>query len=133
MTDQTPPGPSWRPPPPPPGPWGQQPPPPPGYPPQGFPPLGYHQPQPGYGQQYQGHPPQRRKPLDLARLVFLGAWVVLGLYGLWFIYSLTQDDEFGSDFGDRLFGGLVDLATGVFYAGVLLAVSVWLGKQKAND
>jgi hypothetical protein len=134
MTDQTPPGPSWQQPPPPPGPSRQPPPPPPpGYPPQGFAPQGYQQPQQGYGQQYPGYPPQRRKPLNLARLVFVGAWVVLGLYGLWFVYSLTQDDEFGSDFGDRLFSGLLELATGVFYAGVLLAVSVWLDRQKAND
>lgn len=87
----------------PPDPSGQPPPPPPGYPPQGCPPQGYQQPEPGYGQQYPGYPPQPRKPLDLARL------------------------------GDRLFSGLVNLATGIFYAGVLLAVSVWLGNQKAND
>ena len=55
-----------------------------------------------------------------------------GLYGLWFIYTLTQD-EFGADFGDRLFGSLQDLATGIFYTAVLLAVSVWLGKQKTAD
>ena len=55
-----------------------------------------------------------------------------GLYGLWFIYTLTQDD-FGADFGDRLFGGMENLATGIFYAAVLLAVSVWLGKQNTRD
>jgi len=41
--------------------------------------------------------------------------------------------DFGADFGDRLFGSLHDLATGVFYTAVLLAVSVWLGKQKTSD
>src|ERR671910_680407 len=133
MTDQTPPGPSWQQPPPPPGPSRQPPPPPPGYPPQGVPPQGYRNRRRGYGQLSPDDPPKRRKPLNLARLVFVGAWVVLGLYGLWFVYSLTQDDEFGPDFGDRLFSGLLELATGVFYAGVLLAVSVWLDRRKAND
>ncbi|MGH9114174.1 MAG: hypothetical protein ACRDZN_18010 [Acidimicrobiales bacterium] len=121
MTDQTSPGPPV-----------QQPPPPPGYPPQGYSPQGYQQPHEGYGQPFPGYP-QPRRPLGLAKLVFIAAWAVLGLHGLWFIYMLTQDDLFGADFGDRLFGGLVNLATGIFYASVLLALSVWLGKQKAND
>ncbi|HET6832454.1 MAG TPA: hypothetical protein VFH30_01205 [Acidimicrobiales bacterium] len=34
---------------------------------------------------------------------------------------------------DALFGSLQNLATGIFYAAVLLAVSVWLGKQKTTD
>jgi hypothetical protein len=106
-------------------------------PPPGGPPPGYQYPPSGYSQQYSGYapPPAPRRPLDLPKLVFIAAWVVLGLYGLWFLYTLTQDD-FGSDFGDRLFGNLVNLATGIFYTAVLLAVSVWLGKQdsrKAGD
>ncbi|HWC68009.1 MAG TPA: hypothetical protein VG478_08090, partial [Acidimicrobiales bacterium] len=84
------------------------------------------------GQHYSGYAPPTRKPLDLPKLVFIAAWFVLGLYGLWFIYTLTQDD-FGADFGDRLFGSLQDLGTGIFYTAVLLAVSVWLGKQKPAD
>jgi hypothetical protein len=106
-------------------------------PPPGGPPPGYQYPPAGYGQHYSGYAPPAspRSPLDLPKLVFIAAWVVLGLYGLWFLYTLTQDD-LGSDFGDRLFGNLVELATGIFYAAVLLAVSVWLGKQdkqKAGD
>jgi hypothetical protein len=107
-------------------------PPQPGSPPPPAPPPGYQYPPAGYGQQYPGYAPPPRKPLDLPKLVFIAAWVVLGLYGLWFIYALTQDD-FGADFGDRLFGSLQNLATGIFYAAVLLAVSVWLDKQKTTD
>jgi hypothetical protein len=104
-----------------------------GPPPPGAPPPGYQYPPSGYGQHYPGYaPPAPRKPLDLPKLVFIAAWVVLGLYGLWFIYTLTQDD-FGADFGDRLFGSLQNLATGIFYTAVLLAVSVWLGKQTTTD
>jgi hypothetical protein len=123
MSDQTPPDPFGQAPPPPQQPGG---PPPPGAPP------GYQYQPSGYGQHYSGYAPPIRKPLDLPKLVFIAAWVVLGMYGLWFIYRLTQDD-FGADFGDRLFGSLQDLATGVFYTAVLLAVSVWLGKQKTSD
>jgi hypothetical protein len=123
MSDQTPPDPYGQPPPRPQQTGG---PPPPGAPPG-------HQYQPsGYGQHYSGYSPPTRTLLDLPKLVFIAAWVVLGLYGLWFIYTLTQD-EFGADFGDRLFGSLQDLATGIFYTAVLLAVSVWLGKQKPAD
>ena len=109
-------------------PYGQAPPPPqPGGPPPGAPPGYQYQPS-GYGQHYSGYAPPSRLPLDLPKLVFIAAWVVLGLYGLWFIYTLTQDD-----FGVRLFGSLTNLGTGIFYAAVLLAVSVWLGKQKTAD
>jgi hypothetical protein len=124
MSDQTPPGGFGQGPPRPPQP-GSPPPP-------GAPPPGYQYPPAGYGQQYPGYAPARRTPLDLPRLVFIAAWVVLGLYGLWFLYTLTQD-EFGADFGDRLFGSLPNLATGIFYTAVLLAVSVWLDKQKTTD
>jgi hypothetical protein len=122
MSDQTPPDP-----------YGQAPPPPrqPGGTPPG-PPPGYQYQASGYGQHYSGYAPPTRKQLDLPKLVFIAAWVVLGMYGLWFIYRLTQDD-LGADFGDRLFGSLQDLATGIFYMAVLLAVSVWLGKQKTAD
>jgi hypothetical protein len=95
-------------------------------------PPGYQYQPPGYGQHYLGHAPPPRTPLDLPKLVFIAAWVVLGMFGLWFIYTLTQDD-LGADFGDRPFGSLQNLATGIFYAAVLLAVSVWLGKQKSTD
>jgi hypothetical protein len=62
--------------------------------------------------------------------VFVAAWVVLVLYGLWFIYTLASDDRRGFD--DRLFGSLPQLAQGLLTAGVLLAISVWLDKQRAN-
>jgi hypothetical protein len=123
MSDETPPDPYGQAPPRPQQPGG---PPPPGAPP------GYQYQPSGYGLHYSGYVPPTRKPLDLPKLVFIAAWAVLGLYGLWFIYTLTQDD-FGADFGDRLFGSLQDLATGVFYTAVLLAVSVCLGKQKTAD
>jgi hypothetical protein len=120
MSDPTPPDAYGRP--------GPPPPPQPGNPPPGGPPPGYQY-QPSAGpQHYTGYSPGPRKPLDLPKLVFIAAWVVLGLYGLWFIYTLTQDD-FGSDFGDRLFGSLQNLATGIFYTAVLLAISVWLGRE----
>jgi hypothetical protein len=119
MSDQTPPDPYGQVPP---GPQQRGSPPPPGY---------QYQPS-GYGQHYSGYAPPSRLPLDLPKLVFIAAWVVLGLYGLWFIYTQTQDD-FGADFGVRLFGSLTNQGTGIFYAAVLLAVSVWLSKQKTTD
>ncbi len=124
MSDQTPPDPYGQVPPRPQQPGGP--------PPPDTPPPGYQYQPSGYGQHYSGYAPPVRKPLDLPKLVFVAAWTVLGLYGLWFIYTLTQDD-FGADFGDRLFGSLQNLATGIFYAAVLLAVSVWLGKQKTTN
>jgi hypothetical protein len=100
---------------------------------QHYPQQGYQYAQPGYDPQYSGgYPPPPRKPLDLATIVTIGAWVVLGLYGLWFVYSLTQDD-FDDEFADRFFGNMATLAQGVFYTGVLLAVGVWLRKQQAAD
>jgi hypothetical protein len=95
---------------------------------------GYGQ-QPGYPpypqQQYQGYVAPK-KSLDLARLVTIGAWVVLGLFGLNFLYTLTQDDEFGPDFADRLFGSMPTLGQGIFWTGVLLAVGVWLGRHQGS-
>ncbi|HET6951446.1 MAG TPA: hypothetical protein VFI47_13780 [Acidimicrobiales bacterium] len=96
---------------------------------------GYQYGQPGYGQQqYPGGyaaPPTPRKPLELAKIVTIAAWVVLGCFALAFLYALTQDD-FGSDFADRLFSNLPQLGTGVFYAGVLLAVGVWLRGRESD-
>jgi hypothetical protein len=92
-------------------------------------PQGYQQyPQPGY----QGYVAPK-KALDLAKLVTIAAWVVLGLYAVSYLYSLTQDEEFGPDFADRFFGGMPELGTGIVWAGILLAVGVWLGKQQASD
>jgi hypothetical protein len=89
--------------------------------------------QPGYPpypqQQYQGYVAPK-PPLDLARLVTIGAWVVLGLFAPNFIYTLTQDDEFGPDVADRFFGSMPTLGQGIFWTGVLLAVGVWLRKQQ---
>ena len=101
---------------------------------QGQPDYGQQYQQPGYQQYpqqpYQGYVAPAKKPFDLARIVSIAGWVVLGLYGVSYLYALTQDDEFGPDFADRLFGGLPTLGQGVFFAGVLLAVGVWLGKQQ---
>lgn len=63
----------------------------------------------------------------LSRLVGIGAWVVLGLFGLKYLYTLTSDD-FGS-FENRFFGGLPELGTGIFYAGLLLVAATWLERQ----
>ncbi len=95
----------------------------------------YPQPQQGYQYpqaHYSGYVAPGRKPLDLAKIVTISGWVVLGMYGLSFLYSLTQEDEFGPDFGDRLFGGLTSLAQGIFYAAILLAIGVWLRRQQQD-
>jgi hypothetical protein len=87
---------------------------------------------PGYG--YQQRPP--RKPLDIAQLLFVGAWVVLGFYGLRFLYALTQDETnpFGhKDFADRLFGQFTTLGEGLFYTGVLLFLSAWLRRPQGQQ
>jgi hypothetical protein len=91
-------------------------------------PQGYQYPQ----QPYQGYVAPK-KGLDLAKIVTIAGWVVLGLYSLNFLYTLTQDDEFGPDFADRFFGGLPSLGQGIFWTGALLAIGVWLGKQQASD
>jgi hypothetical protein len=115
-----------------PDPYGQQQQGPPSYE-QQYPQQGYQ-----YGQQYPqhtgGHAPPKapRKPIDLATLVTIGGWVVMGLFALAFLYGLTQDDEFGGDFADRFFGGLQSLGLGIFYGSVLLAVGVWLRRQQAG-
>lgn len=119
----------------------------PGQPPPGAPPAGRSgQPQPGvappahaqgnqYGQVpsggYATAPAQPREPLDLAKLVSIAAWVVLGLFTVAYLYALTQDD-FGSDFGDRFFSGMPSLAQGIFFSGVLHAVAVWLARQRED-
>jgi hypothetical protein len=99
-------------------PYGQQ-----QYPP---PEQGYQYPQ----GQYPGYVAPTRKPLDLAKLVTIAGWVILGMYGLNYLYTLTQDDQFGPDFADRLFGGMTTLATGIFWAAAALAIGVWLRKQQ---
>lgn len=103
----------------------------------------YGQQQPEYGQQqYQqqgyGYPQQQyqgyvapKKPLDLAKIVTIGAWVVLGLHGLFYLYVLTQDD-YGVDFADRFFNNMPTLAQGIFWAGLLLAAGVWLRRQQES-
>jgi hypothetical protein len=68
------------------------------------------------------------RPSDLGRLVAIAAWVVLALFVLKYLYSLGQDD--GSDFADRLFGGMPELGTGIFYTGLLLGVAVWLSRDR---
>jgi hypothetical protein len=98
------------------------------------PPSGAYQQAPsgtGYGQGYPAgyQAPAPRKPIDLAKLVGIGAWVVVGLFGLWYLYFISNDDN-GGEFVDRFFGGLDRLGEGLFYAGVLFAVSIWLGRNR---
>jgi hypothetical protein len=89
----------------------------------------------GYGQPYAGGPAgpvvpaAPRRPLDLAHLVSIAAWVVLGLFGLWYLYFISSDDN-GGEFIDRFFGGMDRLGEGLFYAGVLHAVSLWLRRNQ---
>jgi hypothetical protein len=99
------------------------------------PPGAYQQapPGPGYGQTYPaGYPAAPpRKPIDLAKLVGIAAWVVVGLFGLWYLYFIANDDN-GGEFVDRFFGGMDRLGEGLFYAGALFAVSIWLGRNQAQ-
>lgn len=105
---------------------------------QGQPVYGQQQPypQPGYQQYpqqpYSGYTAPAKKPLDVAKLVTIGAWAVLGLHAVAYLYWLTQDDEFGPDFADRFLGNLPVLGQGILGAGVLLALGVLLGKQRAD-
>lgn len=95
---------------------------------------GYSQPvYPGYPQYPQQQQP--RKPLDVAKIVFIGAWVVLGLYAVNFFYILTQDEDgVDPDFADRFFGSMPQLAEGLFYTGLLLGLYVWLDfRQKQGQ
>lgn len=82
-------------------------------------------------QQYQGYVAPK-KSFDLAKVVTIAGWVVLGLYALNYLYSLTQDDDFGPDFADRLFGGMTTLGQGIFWSGALLAIGVWLARQQES-
>ncbi|HEY8527313.1 MAG TPA: hypothetical protein VIL48_20260 [Acidimicrobiales bacterium] len=86
-------------------------------------------PQPGYATQYPtGYPAAPRQPLDLAKLATLAAWVVLGLFALYYLYFISNDDN-GGEFVDRFFGGMDRLGEGIFYAGILHAVGVWLRRN----
>lgn len=91
---------------------------------------GFSQPQyPGYPQ----YPQQPRQPLDIAKILFIGAWVVLTFYGLAFMYGLTLDERDPGgyeDFLDRLMNGMPTLGVGLFYTGVLLALNIWVGHQQ---
>jgi hypothetical protein len=69
-------------------------------------------------------------PSNLPTLVAFGAWVVLGIYGLSYLYRLAQDE--GGDFGDRFFGNLPMLATGIALCAALMALSVWLVRRGAD-
>jgi hypothetical protein len=91
----------------------------------------YGQPGYQYQQHYQGFVAPK-KPFDLAKVVTIAGWVVAGLYALSFLYTLTQDDQYGPDFGDRLFGAMPQLGQGLFFSGALLAIGVWLAKQQES-
>lgn len=67
--------------------------------------------------------------LDLSKLVTISAWVVVGLYTLAYLHGLARTGQYEGDVGDRFFGGMTTLGTGLFYGGVLLAVGVWLRRQ----
>ena len=69
-------------------------------------------------------------PSNLAALVAFGAWVVLGIYALSYLYKLAQNEA--GDFGDRLFGNLPMLATGIALGAALMALSVWLVRRGAD-
>ena len=108
--------------------------------PYGQQPYGQYQPQPGqpgygqpgYGQPqapYPGYAAASRSPLDLAKIVTITAWVVAGLFALAYLYNITQDAP-GIDGADRFFGEMPTLGTGLFYAGVLHGVGVWLARQR---
>jgi hypothetical protein len=103
--------------------------------------------QPAYGQQdypspypqdlgqeafpssYSGASGASRSQIDLATIVSIGAWVVLGLFTLAYLYGLSQEQN-GQDVGDRLFGLMPLLGEGIFYSGLLHGVAVWLGRNK---
>jgi hypothetical protein len=82
----------------------------------------------GWGHQQQGYPGDVApgKSPDLPKLVTIAAWVVLGLHALYFLYRLTQAGEYDGDVADNLFGGMPVLASGMFYAVIMLAIGVWL-------
>ena len=69
-------------------------------------------------------------PSNLATLVAFGAWVVLGIYALSWLYKLAQDDA--GSFGDRFFGNFPMLATGITLCAALMALSVWLVRRGAD-
>lgn len=92
--------------------------------------------QQGYGQSYQqgyqqpysgGYPQQARTPFDLAKFVFIAGYVVLGLYLLWFLYAVFDDN--GVDFADRFFSAMTTLGQGIFYAAAVFAIGTWMKKQ----
>jgi hypothetical protein len=115
-------------------PYGQQPPGQPSQPPSS---SAYQQQAPagGYTQQQQSYsgvyPSPTRKPIDLAKLVGIAAWVVVGLFGLWYLYFISNDDN-GGEFVDRFFGGMDRLGEGLFYAGALFALSIWLRRNQGE-
>jgi hypothetical protein len=77
-------------------------------------------------------PAAPRKPLDLARLAFIAAWVVLGLFALHYLYFISNDDN-GGEFVDRFFGGMDRLGEGILYAGILHVAAVWLGRNQSRS
>jgi len=86
-------------------------------------------PPPGYGYQSGGYPSSSSGPsLDLSKVVLIGAWLVIGMFTLSFLYKVSQDD-YGEEFADRLFGLVPELGTGIFYGGLLMGVSVWLSRN----
>ncbi|MGH9212217.1 MAG: hypothetical protein ACRD2C_16275 [Acidimicrobiales bacterium] len=70
-----------------------------------------------------------RQTFDLAKVVGIGAWVVLGLFVLEYLYGLGQDAN-GEEAADRFFGGMPELGTGIFYAGLLHGVALWLDRNQ---
>jgi hypothetical protein len=105
-----------------------------------------------YGQQQQGYPPAYgqqqpysgyqapaapRQPLDMSKVVYIAAWVVLALFGLAYFYALAQDEILGigggyggPDFADRFFGGMPLLGEGILFSGILHGIAMWMERQK---
>lgn len=77
-------------------------------------------------------PPVEKKPLDLAKILFIAAWVIVGLMAVRWFYGVVQDGfpYAYEDGADRLFDGFQDLAQGVFWAGLLLTASKWLEREQ---
>jgi hypothetical protein len=95
---------------------------------QGYAQQGYQ----GYQQQYSGgYPQQAKAPFDIAKLLPIAAWVILGLYGVWYLWALI-DDTFIDDFAVRMFSNLPTLGQGIALCAAVHAVAIWMQKQQSS-
>ena len=97
-----------------------------------YPQQGYQYSQHGYTQQSGGYAPPKAppKPLDLAMLVTIGGWVIVGLYALAFLYGLTQDDEFVATSATGSSAGCPAWARAIFYGAVSWR---WCGRVRRQQ